>query len=161
MSTSHVTRREWLATTAGTLALLVGRRASAESLLRAASPTITIYKSPSCGCCAKWVDHLKAAGFTTVVHDTEAMDAVKDQRGVPKNLRSCHTALLSDYVVEGHVPAGDLLRLLREKPTAVRGLAAPGMPSGSPGMKMGDGPAEQFDVIAWKRDGSTRVYAKH
>jgi hypothetical protein len=155
-SSQSLSRREWLAAAAGTIALLAGRGASAA----AAAPPITIYKSPTCGCCAKWVEHLKAAGFTPTVHDTDDMDAVKRKQGVPKALESCHTALAGGYIIEGHVPAADVLRLLRERPAGIRGLAAPGMPAGSPGMEMG-GRADRFDVIAFGRDGSTRVFAHH
>ena len=121
---------------------------------------ITVYKSASCGCCAKWVDHLKANGFTPTVHDDEGMDAIKDEMGVPAGVRSCHTALLGRYLVEGHVPAADLRLLLAEKPV-VAGLAAPGMPGGSPGMAVPGAPHEPFEVLAFTRDGKTTVFARH
>jgi len=151
-----------LAASAGALALLVTRNANAAPRL---SPllyerTITIFKSPTCGCCKKWVDHVRAAGFVAVVHDVDDIDAVKKREGVPKALQSCHTAIANGYVIEGHVPAADVLRLLRERPKGVRGVAAPGMPGGSPGMEMG-GPADKYDVVAFTRDGATRVFAKH
>jgi len=158
-----LSRRDWLsATAAGAVTLLLARRGGAMTppFVPDAAPPITIYKSPTCGCCAKWVDHVKAAGFATTVHDTEDMDAVKARQGVPKALQSCHTALVAGYVVEGHVPAADVLRLVREKPAGVRGVAAPGMPAGSPGMEMG-GRVDHFDVIAFGRDGSQRVFARH
>jgi len=155
MSSNTLSRREWVAASVGALALLVTRRADAS-----AKVAITIYKSPTCGCCAKWVDHVRAAGFATTVHDVADVDAIKRREGVPTALQSCHTALVEGYVVEGHVPAADVLRLLREKPKGVRGVAVPGMPSGSPGMEMG-GRADRFDVVAFGRDGRTRVFAQH
>jgi hypothetical protein len=123
-------------------------------------PSLTVYKSPTCGCCAKWVDHVKAAGFTAVVHDDDDMDTVKDGMGVPTNLRSCHTAQAGKYVLEGHVPAEDIHRLLKERPK-VAGLAVPGMPASSPGMAVPGAPHEPFEVLAYQLDGSTRLFAKH
>ena len=155
MTTHALTRREWLAAAAGALALAATGR-SAHAL---AAPAITIYKSPSCGCCAKWVDHMKAAGFATTVRDTEGMDAIKQRNGVPAAMQSCHTALVGGYVVEGHVPAADVLRLLREKPAGVRGLAVPGMPQSAPGMATPGQPIEPYDVMAF--GATTRVFAKH
>lgn len=121
---------------------------------------ITVYKSASCGCCAKWVDHLRANGFTPAVHDEADMDAIKDDMGVPKNVRSCHTALLDRYLVEGHVPAADLRRLLEEHP-AVAGLAVPGMPKSTPGMAMPGETPEPYEVVSFTRDGKTAVFARH
>jgi hypothetical protein len=127
----------------------------------AADPrTMTIYMSPTCGCCAKWVDHVKAAGFTTVVHEDEDMETVKDSLGVPKDLRSCHTAQVEKYLIEGHVPAEDIKALLAKKPAAA-GLAAPGMPASSPGMAVPGQPHEAYDVLLFRRDGSSEVYARH
>jgi hypothetical protein len=121
---------------------------------------ITVYKSASCGCCAKWVDHLRANGFTPAVHDEADMDAIKDEMGVPKNVRSCHTALLDRYVVEGHVPAADLRHLLKEHP-AVAGLAVPGMPKSTPGMAMPGETPQPYEVVSFTRDGKTAVFARH
>ena len=154
------TRRTFMTQAAGlALATIGGRRLWALPAL-APGTAITVYKSASCGCCAKWVDHLKANGFTPAVHDDENMDAIKDEMGVPAGVRSCHTALLGRYLVEGHVPAADLRRLLAEKP-AVAGLAAPGMPGGSPGMAVPGAPHEPFEVLAFTRDGKTTVFARH
>ena len=158
MSSSTLSRRDWLAAAAAALGALLVRPADALAL---AKTPITIYKSPTCGCCAKWVDHARAAGFVATVNDTEAMDAIKKRHGVPTNLQSCHTALVGGYVIEGHVPAADVLRLLREKPAAVRGLAVPGMPAGSPGMEIPGGAVDRYDVVAFNRDGTTKVFAKH
>jgi hypothetical protein len=115
----------------------------------------TVYKSPSCGCCAKWVEHMQQAGFQVEVHDMDDVQPVKDQHGVTASLASCHTALIGGYVVEGHVPAEVIQRMLREKPQ-IAGIAAPGMPRGSPGM---EGPVkDRYDVVAFTRDGKTSVY---
>ena len=121
--------------------------------------TLTVYKSPSCGCCAKWVDHVKAAGFTTIVHDDDDMTTVKDNLGVPSRLRSCHTAQVGKYVLEGHVPAEDIQRLLTERPK-VAGLAVPGMPASSPGMAVPGEPHEPFEVLAYQADGTTQLFSK-
>lgn len=119
--------------------------------------TVTVYKSPSCGCCAKWVDHLRAAGFTVVVHDTDNPEEVMTDFAVPRQLASCHTAKVGKYVVEGHVPADLIAKALREHP-AIAGLAVPGMVAGSPGME--GGAAQHYDVVAWTAAGQTSVYAR-
>lgn len=126
------------------------------STLRADAPKVTVYKSPSCGCCGKWVDHLQASGFQVNVVDQQDLSAVKAAHGVASDLASCHTAIVEDYVVEGHVPADLIHRLLEERPQ-VAGLAVPGMPVGSPGM---EGPNPQpYDVIAFDTAGNRAVYA--
>jgi hypothetical protein len=154
-----ISRRDFIAQTAGfALASLGMSRAFGQ---RAAPATpITVYKSPSCDCCAKWVDYLRANGFAPMVHDEENMDAIKDEMGVPHAVRSCHTAVLDRYAVEGHVPAGDLRRLLEQHP-AVAGLAAAGMPKSSPGMARPGDAAEPYDVVSFTRDGKTAVFARH
>ena len=154
-----ITRRTFVAQTAGVAIASLGVR---QLLGQAAEgPTaITVYKSASCDCCAKWVDHLRASGFAPGVHDEEDMDAIKDEMGVPKGVRSCHTALVERYLVEGHVPATDLRRLLKERP-AVAGLAVPGMPKSTPGMAMPGDTPEPYEVLAFARDGKTTLYAKH
>jgi hypothetical protein len=121
---------------------------------------ITIYKSRSCGCCAKWVDHIKAAGFDARVHDEENMDPLKDELGVPQQVRSCHTALVGGFLIEGHVPAADIRSLLARRPKAA-GLAVPGMPGGTPGMAEPGSRIADFDVLAFQADGSTEVFARH
>lgn len=121
-------------------------------------PLMKVWKTPTCGCCGKWVQHMEAAGFRVEVTDVDDVDPVKKANGLPLRLASCHTALVGGYVVEGHVPAGDVRRLLREKP-AILGLAAPGMPAGSPGMDVPGSPA--YDVLSVARDGTTSVYATH
>jgi hypothetical protein len=111
---------------------------------------ITVHKDPTCGCCSGWVEHLQKAGFKTKVLDTKALDAVKQRLGVPDDLGACHTAEMAGYIVEGHVPAAALKRLLAEKPKAA-GLAVPGMPVGSPGME--GGKPEKYDVILFGPEG--------
>ncbi|MEO8296106.1 MAG: DUF411 domain-containing protein [Gemmatimonadota bacterium] len=118
---------------------------------------ITVYKSPSCGCCAKWIDHLTANGFKVTTRNMEDVTPIKSQNHVPDALRSCHTAIVNGYVIEGHVPASDIQHLLRDKPK-ISGLAVPGMVTGSPGME--GGTAQSYDVVAFG-DGKTSVYAKH
>jgi hypothetical protein len=125
------------------------------------APTpVSVFKSPTCGCCAKWNDHLTAAGFAVTSKDETDMNAVKDQRGVPTAVRSCHTAVVAGYVLEGHVPADVVKKLLRERPAGVVGLAVPGMPVGSPGMEAPDGRKDAYDVVAFDKSGKTSVYAK-
>jgi len=122
--------------------------------------TVVVYKSPSCTCCAKWVDHLVASGFEVEVHDEVDMNAVKAKNGVRPAFTSCHTALVGGYVIEGHVPADQIVRLLAEKP-AVLGLSAPGMPVGSPGMEQNDPSLHRdFDVVTFDGAGRTAVYAQ-
>ncbi len=123
-------------------------------------PLIEVHRSPTCGCCLKWVEHLRDSGFRVAVHDSDDMQAVKQRLGVPENQRSCHTAQVGGYFVEGHVPAADIRRLLKEKPKA-RGLAVPGMPLGSPGMEVPDGTKQPYAVELVSRDGSTTTYSRH
>ncbi len=122
----------------------------------AADSTLVVYKSPSCGCCANWVDHMIDAGFRVEVHDTEEVDDRKREYGVPRELVSCHTARIGGYVIEGHVPADLVSRLLRERPS-VTGLAVPGMPAGSPGME--GPPPERYDIVSFGPAGRRTVYA--
>jgi hypothetical protein len=162
MDDSFMTRRAWIARTATTAlsgaALLALRPVVSAG---ASTPTaITVYKDPSCGCCTKWVSHLQANGFVPEVHDRSDMDALKNSVGVPSALRSCHTAVVGKYVIEGHVPAADVKRLVAQKPAGTLGLAVPGMPVGSPGMEMGNR-TDRYEVLAFSAAGSTRVFAKH
>jgi hypothetical protein len=122
----------------------VGSLLPPTALIAAEGPAITVHKDPTCGCCSGWVRYLQNAGFITNVIETRDLDAVKNRLGVPDDLAACHTAELAGYVIEGHVPAAALKRLLLEKPNAT-GLAAPGMPVGSPGME--GGPSEKYDVV--------------
>lgn len=126
----------------------------------AAGPLVTVYKSPTCSCCQLWVDHLQASGFTTQVEVRENVMPIKQQLGVPPGMGSCHTAEVDGYVIEGHVPAEDIHRLLKERPQA-KGLAVPGMPIGSPGMEHGDR-RDPYQVLMFtERDGTAEVFAKH
>jgi len=107
---------------------------------------MTVYKDPNCGCCGKWVKHMEAAGHTVITVNAKDMDNTKAALGVPNHLRSCHTAKVDGYVLEGHVPAADVKRLLSERPEA-RGLVVPGMPTGSPGMEMPGVSPDSYEVI--------------
>ena len=124
-----------------------------------AQPAMEVHKSPTCGCCGKWIEHLEANGFTVEAHDSDAMAAIKEAAGVPRSQASCHTGQVDGYFIEGHVPAADVVRLLSEKP-AGRGLTVPGMPVGSPGMEMGDR-RDSYQVLLVKEDGSTEVFSQH
>ena len=124
----------------------------------AASLPIEVWKSPSCGCCAEWVKHLSANGFSVRVHDV-GNNAARARLGIPAKLGSCHTAQVAGYAIEGHVPAADIKRLLNERPDAIA-LAVPGMPVGSPGMEDGDR-REPYDVQLVLRGGDTRVYQSY
>ena len=118
---------------------------------------ITVYRTATCGCCAKWVDHLKTAGFDPTVHIVERTEATAPGKTVPAPLRSCHSASLEGYTVEGHVPADVIQKMLKERPK-IAGIAVPGMPAGSPGMESPT--PEAYDVVAFDAGGKTSVYAK-
>lgn len=119
---------------------------------------LTVYKSATCGCCNDWIKHLEANGFAVKAHNVRNLDQIKREYGVSPRLGACHTARIGDYVIEGHVPAQDIKRLLAEKP-AVAGLAVPGMPLGSPGM---EGPRKDpYKVYTFSEDGNIDVYASH
>lgn len=161
MNEPMITRREMLTSltmaTVSALALGVLLPASARA---DGATSITVYKDPSCGCCTKWVEHLQASGLRPTVFDRADMDALKDSLGVPSSLRSCHTAVAGKYVIEGHVPAADLRRLIASAPKGVLGIAVPDMPAGSPGMEMA-GRRDRYDVIAFSANGKTSVFARH
>ena len=123
-----------------------------------ALPTAVVHEQPGCGCCHLWVEHLKTSGFATKAAVAQDIWEKKQRLGVPQQLASCHTAEIGGYVFEGHVPADLVKQVLRDKP-AIRGLAVPGMPAGSPGMEMPDGRKDRYQVMAFDRDGKTRVYA--
>jgi hypothetical protein len=124
----------------------------------AAAEVITVYKSPTCGCCSAWIEHLKQNGFEVTAHDTANMSQVKQSLGVSPDHASCHTAEISGYVIEGHVPAAEIKRLLNEKP-AVSGLTVPGMPMGSPGME--GGRKDPYKVLTFDHQGNSEVYADY
>jgi hypothetical protein len=128
--------------------------ASAETL-----PKMVVTKDPTCGCCGAWVEHVRSAGFTVEVIESPEMNRVKARLGVPQDLASCHTAEIGGYVIEGHVPADSIRRLLAEKPSA-KGLAVPGMPAGSPGMEVAGMEPETFDVVLFGPSGQ-RSFARY
>jgi hypothetical protein len=132
----------------------------ARVLLAQSQPTMTVQRDPGCGCCLNWVAHLQKAGFKVLVTESPVMEKVKDQRGVPKDVRSCHTGVVDGYVIEGHVPAADIQRLLKDRP-AVVGLAVPGMPAGSPGMEVSSGRVQPYNVLAFDKTGKTTIFASH
>ena len=126
-----------------------------------AGATIDVYKSPTCGCCVIWVNHLQEHGFKVTVTDVPNVTPLKQRLGIRPELSSCHTAVVGDYAIEGHVPASDIKRLLEEGPR-VAGLAVPGMPLGSPGMEMRDPSRhERYEVLAFDGAGNTEVWATH
>jgi hypothetical protein len=147
--TTQATRRFALCLIGG--AALLPRLAAA-----ATRPPVSVHKDPNCGCCSGWVAHLEKAGFPVTAHDTARLNAVKARLGVPAELAACHTAEVDGYVIEGHVPAAAIERLLAERPTA-KGLAVPGMPVGSPGMEGGE--PETYEVVLFGPQ-SQRTYAR-
>ena len=150
-------RREFLTASA---ALLASGRVFAESATQTASApyVVTVYKDAGCGCCKQWVKHLAANGFVVNAQDVANIDEIKRTMQVPTKLQSCHTAVIGKYVIEGHVPARDIRKLLAgNKP--VHGLAVPGMPTGAPGME-GDH-ADHYDVLTFTADGRTSVFAHY
>jgi len=129
----------------------------------AESPSsIEVWKSPTCGCCGKWVEHLEANGFAVKANNTTSstLQRIKRQAGITEMIASCHTAKIGGYVIEGHVPASDIKRLVAEHPDAI-GLTVPNMPIGSPGMEQPGGETEAYDVLLLNKDGSLDVFAKH
>ena len=149
-----LSRRRLLAVGAGVLAIAAcapGARASTE---------LAVYKTPTCACCTAWVGHMRAAGFEARVHELPSLRSIRSTQGVPEALASCHTALIGGYALEGHVPAGDVRKLLAERPEAV-GLAVPAMPLGSPGMETPDGQREPHETLLILKGGGTRVFARH
>lgn len=121
-------------------------------------PTVEMFKSPYCGCCGKWAEHLQKNGFKVISHETDNVPAKRKSLGMPDHLGSCHTAKVGNYLLEGHVPAADVRRLLKEKPKAL-GLAVPGMPPGSPGMDVPNSPS--YETLLVQADGTTRTFARH
>lgn len=122
-------------------------------------PLIEVWKSPTCSCCSKWITHLKDNGFDVAVHNESAMNPLKTKLGVPQNLASCHTGVVDGYIIEGHVPAADIHRLLLKKP-AGKGLAVPGMPIGSPGMEQGER-QDPYTTILFADDGGGKSFQSH
>lgn len=133
--------------------------ASLPALGAGSLPQVEVYKNPDCGCCGAWVDHLKAAGFPVKVHETPDTSAVRKRHGIPDKFGSCHTGVVAGYAVEGHVPAGDIKRLLAKRPAAA-GLAVPGMPVGSPGMEVGSR-KDPYEVLLIDQAGRSSVFAAY
>lgn len=146
-------RRVFLAAGAGVAAAACAPGAGA-------STALAVYKTPTCACCTAWVDHMRAAGFEARIIQLSSLRSIRSSQGVPESLASCHTALIGGYVLEGHVPAEDVRRLLAERPEAV-GLAVPAMPLGSPGMESPDGQREPYETLLILKGGGTRVFARH
>jgi len=128
------------------------------SVLAQRMPLVTVYKNPTCGCCNDWVKHLESNGFRVEAHDVADVEHIKQNLGVRPQYASCHTAIAEGYTLEGHVPAGDIKRLLAERPKG-RGLAVPGMPGGSPGME--SAPKQPYATLLIDDQGGARVYAQH
>ena len=143
------------------MAVAVGVEAQAPAPASKPKPArtpITVYKTPTCGCCLRWVDHVRARGFAANVIEVGDLAGVRAKLGVPDSLEACHTAVVRGYAIEGHVPADVIRKLLKEKPAGVVGIAVPGMPAGSPGM---EGPyKDKYNVVAFGKDGSQTVYAE-
>jgi hypothetical protein len=148
-------RRRFLTALGTAGAVLAMRPAFAQAGL----PKVLVTKDPNCGCCGSWVDHLKAAGFPVEVITTPQMNRVKARLGVPDDLASCHTAEVGGYVIEGHVPADAVKRLLAEQPQA-KGLAVPGMPVGSPGMEVAGTAPDTYDIVLFGPAGQS-VFARY
>ena len=149
-----VSRREALGRlVAGAAALAVAPCA----LWATAPQPITVYKTAACGCCADWVKHMTQSGFTVTAKNVSDVDEIANALRVPASLRACHIAVTGRYVISGHVPADLVKQLLREAASQTVGLAVPGMPAGSPGMESPT--PERYEIIEWRRNGSTRVYA--
>lgn len=155
---THLDRRSLLLGLLG----LSGTAASLLALPKLAAgqpaPTMMVYKDPNCGCCGVWVNHVNAAGYKTTVIAGD-MAQIKAKHQIPANLSSCHTTLIGGYVVEGHVPASDIARLLKEKPKGILGLTIPGMPQSAPGMDLK--PFQPFTVLTFDAKGQTKEWARH
>jgi hypothetical protein len=136
--------------------LILSSGLSAEGIATDKPIDITVYRSPTCGCCGKWIDHLKQNNFNVKDILTEDMQSIKNKYGVPKEMASCHTAIVGKYVIEGHVPADDISTLLKSRPKIV-GLAVPGMVTGSPGMEMG-GRKDPYDVMSFDKENHFQIY---
>jgi len=141
---------------AAALAVMLAISPGAAPRAQRTAPSVTVYKSPTCGCCTKWVDHMRANGFDVAATNVEDMAVVKKKYGVPDKLGSCHTSLVGGYVIEGHVPADVVKRLLAERPK-VAGLAVPGMPASAPGM---DIPGQPYTIVGFDRTGQLTVYER-
>ena len=142
----------------GAFALVVAGLFLWQTPATATAGTVTVYKDPGCLCCVAWIDHMRAEGFQVEAHDVSNLQAIKAEHGIAPRLGSCHTALVDGYVVEGHVPADLVRKMLDERPD-IAGLSVPGMVVGSPGMEVPGQPAQPYDVMAFDANGRTAVYA--
>ena len=154
MSNPNLSKRQALILLAAPLAF-VFEVPSAQAGL----PSVTAYRNPGCGCCEKWSGLMKDAGFAITMEDDANLADRKASLGVPADIAGCHTAIIGQYVIEGHVPPADVIKFLNEKPDAL-GLAVPGMPAESPGMEMG-GPADKYDVLLFTKNGKSLIYTSH
>lgn len=130
----------------------------AEDIQQAESADIVMYKNAGCECCDKWASHMQGAGYSVSIVETEQLGTIKTDKNIPRNMGACHTAIAGDYVIEGHVPAQDVMRLLREQPDAA-GLVVPGMPASSPGMNTALN--EPYKVYLLDKEGNTEVFTQH
>lgn len=147
---------------AATLAIQANEPTESSTSMAAADtsgPAITIYKNPNCGCCQSWAEHLDANGFETTVVETDDLNEIKQQHNVPREMASCHTALIGDVVIEGHVPADDIVAYLEKPQFNTVGLSVPGMVQGSPGMETGK--KEDYQVIAFSANGQQSVFREY
>ncbi len=152
---ARLTRRGWIAAAGGGVALLaIGQRKWRKPRLEV-QEAVTVFKSPSCQCCGKWVERMREYGFTVTLENRTDVTPVKRELGIPAALDSCHTSIVGGYTVEGHVPPDLVARVLRDRPD-VAGLAVPGMPQSAPGMELGH---EPYDVLSFTQGGRTAVYA--
>jgi hypothetical protein len=153
--------RSFLIVGATLIAATVALVAASDQAAPKTAASMVVYKSATCGCCGAWIEHLRARGVQVEARnvDDSQLTAVAIQSGVPADLQTCHTAKIDGYVVEGHVPADDVLRMLKEKP-AIVGIGVGGMPMGSPGMEQG-GMTQHFNTMAFTKDGKETVFARH
>lgn len=156
----HCCRRQMLTMMlAGTALSLVGCGSEPVAASDKAKPEMLVYRDANCGCCGKWADQARDAGFAVRVEMRDDMGAVKTRFGVPADMASCHTVLVGGYVLEGHVPFAHVAKLLADQPKDIIGIAVPGMPRGSPGMEMADGTVDPFDVMGFSRSGQSRIFS--
>lgn len=144
---------------ASSVILITPTSSHAEKVKKKFGQPITVYKTPTCGCCKVWVDHLRKDGFKVSQIDLPNLNEIKAENGVPPMLKSCHTAVVEGYTVEGHVPMNDIWRLLNQRPKSIRGISVPGMPAGSPGMESSN--PQPYDVFIFDDQGNTEVFASH
>ena len=151
-------RKTHLVATLAAALVAAGGSSDAQQKL-SALPAVQVYKTPTCGCCSKWVDHMRQAGFTVQAQDMshDELQAVKTKYAVPAAANSCHTARLGGYIVEGHIPADAVKKMLKERPRVV-GIAVPGMPIGSPGMEVPGARVQPYDVLSFDKAGATKVF---